>query len=140
MSNYRIERNPGEIKVIFTDSVSGKVSFKDLGFEDNDLVFAGGNIRMVFNFDKIDEYQFYQMPTLEISYREQMGETHWVCDYNKTTILDKTDHHGRSTVLLMNRKKIDSLEQHHQNRLIIHADFPKPVHLIAKDCFVNFFN
>lgn len=87
----------------------------------------------------IGELDYFAVPTIEISYLENCAETHWQCDFNGETILDKTDHHGHSTVLLLDRKKISSLEHHHQNSLIIHAEFPEKVHLVAEDSYVNFF-
>jgi hypothetical protein len=87
----------------------------------------------------IGEHHYFQVPTVEIAYQENMSETHWQCDFNGTTILDKMDHHGHSTVLLLNRKTIAELEHHHENKLIIHAEFPMKAHLKADDSYINFF-
>lgn len=134
-----IEVNQGEIKVKFTTPVKGKISFKDLGIQDNQLVLDGGFLRLFFDMEGIGEHDYYSVPTLEISYKENCAETHWQCDFNEETILDKTDHHGHSTVLLLDRNKISNLEHHHANQLIVHAEFPEKVHLVAEECFVNFF-
>ena len=56
------------------------------------------------------------------------------------TILDKLDHHGTSTIMLMNRSKIEELVHHHENKMIIHAEFPESVHLIGDSTFLHLFN
>ena len=135
----QIEINQGEIKVKFTEPTAGKLSFADLGIKNEDMNIESGVLRLVFDFEGIGEHQYYQVPTVEVSYEENMGETHWQCDFNRTTILDKMDHHGHSTVLLLDRKKVSELEHHHENKLIIHAEFPAKVHLDATKSYVNFF-
>ena len=87
----------------------------------------------------IGEHHYFQVPTIEVTYREKVSETHWQCDFNATTILDKTDHHGHSTIILLNRKTIASLEHHHENKLVLHAEFPQGVHLNATESYINFF-
>ncbi len=135
----KIELNQGEIKINFSSPIQGKVSFKDLGLNDEDLIFESGLVRIVFDFEGIGEYSYYKVPVIEISYQENMGETHWQCDFNKETILDKTDNHGHSSILLLGRNRLSKLKQHHQNKLIVHGEFPKPVHVIAEKSFINFF-
>ena len=134
-----IELNQGEVKINFSSPTKGKVTFSELGLKNEDLVFEGGLLRLVFDFEGIGEHDYYQVPTVEIAYKEEMAETHWQCDFNGETIIDKTDHHGHSTVILLNRNKLSSLEQHHKNALIVHGEFPEPVHLSAEDSYVNFF-
>lgn len=134
-----IELNRGEIKVKFSKPTKGKISLAEMGLKDEDLIIDGGFLRLVFDFEGIGEHHYYQMPTIGISYTENVGETHWVCDFNRITLLDKMDHHGHSTVLLLNRKKISELEHHHENKLIVHAEFPEAVHLLAEKSFVHFF-
>ena len=41
---------------------------------------------------------------------------------------------------LLNRNKMSELEQHHENALVLHAEFPKAVHIIAEESYINFFN
>ncbi len=134
-----VELNQGEIKINFSSPTAGKVSFADLGLSNEDLVFEGGLVRIVFDFEGIGEHHYFQMPTVGISYVEEMGETHWQCDFNGETILDKSDHHGHSTVILLDRKKLSALEHHHQNALIVHGEFPQAAHVIAQDSYINFF-
>lgn len=140
-SNALIEINQGEIKVRFKEATSGKITFKELGISDADLNFESGLVRMVFEMEDTNgNRSFCHMPTIEVSYKELMGETHWVCDFNEETILDKLDHQGHSTVMLMNRTKIEGLEHHHKNDLVMHAEFPGPVHIVAEDSYIKFFN
>lgn len=134
-----IESNQGEIKVEFKSPTKGKVTFKELGISDDQLVLEGGFLRLVFDMEGISELDYFAVPTIELAYQEKCSETHWQCDFNKETILDKTDNHGHSTVLLLDRKKISSLEHHHKNQLVVHGEFPEKVHLIANDSYINFF-
>lgn len=134
-----IEVNQGEVYVNFTSPTSGKKSFEELGITDAQLDTAGGFFRMVFDMEGIGEHDYYAVPTLEFGYAENCKETHWQCEFNEETILDKYDHHGNSTILLLDRKKLESLEHHHTNKLIVHAEFPGKVHLSASGSYVHFF-
>jgi hypothetical protein len=134
-----IDINQGEIKVRFEEPTPGKLTFKDLGLDNEELVVEGGFLRLVFDLEGIGEHDYYHMPTVEIAYKENMSETHWQCDFNETQILDKTDHHGHSTVILMNKKKLEDAEHHHRNKLIVHAEFPQAAHLLAKDSYIHLF-
>jgi len=135
-----VELNQGEVKINFSSPTTGKLSFATLGLKNEDLEFENGLLRLVFDFEGIGEHNYFKMPTVEISYKEEMEETHWQCDFNEETILDKTDHHGHSTVILLNRTKLSELEHHHKNALVVHGEFPKAVHIIAEDSYINFFN
>ena len=134
-----IEINEGEVIVKFTSPTAGKITFRNLGITDEQLVLSGGFLRLVFDMEGIGEHSYYAVPTIEVAYNENVGETHWQCDFNEETILDKMDHHGHSTVMLLDRKKISSLEHHHENKLIVHAEFPEPVHINTEKSFINFF-
>lgn len=134
-----IELNQGEVKINFSSPTKGKVTFSELGLKNEDLIFEAGLLRLVFDFEGIGEHDYYQVPTVEIAYKEEMTETHWQCDFNEETIIDKTDHHGHSTVILLNRDKLSSLEHHHKNALIVHGEFPEPVHVLAEGSYINFF-
>ena len=134
-----IELNTGEIKIGLNATSKGKMTFSELGLKDEDLVMENGLLRLVFDITEIRANHFFKMPTVEVSYQEEVAETHWQCEYNGETILDKMDHHGHSTVILLNRKKLDELEHRHENRLIVHAEFPQKVHLKAADSYINIF-
>lgn len=134
-----IEVNEGEVIVKFTSPTAGKITFRNLGITDEQLVLSGGFLRLVFDMEGIGEHSYYAVPTVEVAYYENVGETHWQCEFNDETILDKTDHHGHSTVMLLDRKKISALEHHHENKLIVHAEFPEPVNIDTEKSFINFF-
>lgn len=136
---HSVEVNQGEVIVAFDAPESGKLSFKDLGITKDQLTLEGGFLRLVFNLSGISEPQYYQMPTVEIAYDENCAETHWQCEFNEETILDTMDHHGHTTVLLLNRKKLEELEHRHENTLIVHAEFPEPVHVDPEKSYINFF-
>ena len=134
-----VQINQGEIYVKFTSPTPGKISFKELGITEDSIELKGGFLRMVFDFEGIGEHDYFKVPTIEVEYAEEMAETHWQCDFNEETILDKTDHHGHSTIVLLDRNKIASLEHHHQNKLILHAEFPETAHVISAKSSINFF-
>ena len=134
-----VELNQGEIKVKFNKPSAGKLSFAELGINDDGNNLESGLLRLVFDLEGIGEHSYYKVPTIEVFYEENMSETHWVCEFNGTTILDKLDHHGHSTVLLLNRKILSNLEQHHENKLIVHAEFPQSANLNIKKSYIHFF-
>ncbi len=138
--NNTIEINQGEILIKLESPKSGKLTFEELGLKNEDLNLESGLLRLVIDLEDIGEHHYYKVPTIEVFYKEKVAETHWQCDFNEETILDKTDHYGNSTVILLDRNKLSSLEHHHQNKLILHAEFPKPVHLVADKSFITFFN
>tara|TARA_R110002051_G_scaffold143507_8_gene216554 strand:+ start:9751 stop:10167 length:417 start_codon:yes stop_codon:yes gene_type:complete len=135
----KVEINQGEIKVKLSEPSSGKLSFEVLGIKKEDVTIESGLLRLVFDLEAISNYNYYQVPTIEIFYEENMSETHWICEFNGKTILDKLDHHGHSTILLLNRNELSNLEQHHENVLIVHAEFPQPANLNLKESSVHFF-
>ena len=136
----RVELNTGEIFIKFLTPRAGKLTFSDLGLKGSDLELESGLLRLVIDLEGIGEHKYFKVPTIEVAYEESVAETHWQCDFNEETILDKIDHHGKSTVLLLDREKISSLEHHHENKLIIHAEFPQKVHLSAENSYINLFN
>lgn len=133
-----IEINPGEIKFSFESPVIGKTNLSTLGMESLTSL-EGGLMRMVFNLTNIGEHHYYKSPTIEISYDKNVAATHWQCDFNGTTILDTIDNHGSKTILLLDRKKLSELEHHHVNKLVIHAEFPEVVNIVAEESSINFF-
>jgi len=137
--SQKVEVNQGEVAVKFTSPTKGKISFADLGIKDEQLVLDGGFLRLLFDMEGIGEHDYFAVPTIEVSYKENCKETHWQCEFNDETILDKMDHHGNSTVMLLDRKKLSSLEHHHENKLIVHAEFPEKAQLVAADSYINFF-
>ena len=134
-----IEINEGEVLVKFNSPSIGKISFKELGISREELSLDGGFMRIVFELGGIGTHDFVAVPTIEVSYEEVMGETHWQCDFNNETLLDKLDHHGRSTIILLRRDRLEKLEQHHENKLVLHAEFPGAVHIDIDNSFVELF-
>lgn len=132
----QIELNPGEIKLTFNEGHSGKVYLSDLGLTSEDLNLESGNMRFVIEVNNLNDAHFSAVPTIDFQYTEEMTETHWVCEFNGEVISDKLDHHGHATVILLNRKKIESLVQRHENTLVIHADFPAPATIDASKSFI----
>ena len=118
----KVEVNQGEIKVIFNEPRSGKLSFAELGINNEDINVESGLLRLVFDFEGIGDHDYFQTPTIEFFYEENMAETHWICEFNGETVLDKLDNHGR-----------------HENTLIVHAEFPQPANLNIKESYVHFF-
>lgn len=137
--SQNVTNNPGEIYVTFNTPTSGKVSFRELGIENESVELKGGFLRLVFDLEGIGEHEYFAVPTIQIAYAENMSETHWICEFNGQTILDKMDHHGHSSVLLMDRKKLSEMEHHHKNTLIIHAEFPEIAHLDLDESYINIF-
>jgi hypothetical protein len=135
----KVELNPGEVKVKLSQQSKGKLSFSELGIDNESNNLESGLLRLVFDLSELGDYKYYQVPTIEIVYEENMSETHWVCEFNGKTILDKLDHHGHSTVLLLNRKVLDNLEQHHENILIVHAEFPQSANLNLDKSYIHIF-
>jgi hypothetical protein len=134
-----IEINQGEIVLNLTPENQGKISFSSLGFTDDQLSITGGFLRIVFDLSAVKDHDYYQVPTIEITYDKDLPKTHWQCDFNGETILDKTDHFGHSTVILLNRKTLADLEHHHINKLLLHAEFPEATNLIAEKCFFHIY-
>ena len=134
-----VEVAQGEIKVNFKEARSGKISFAELGIDKESKYLEGGLLRLVFDLEGIGKHNYYQIPTIEVAYEENMSETHWVCEFNGKTILDKLDNHGHSSLLLLNRKELMNLEQHHENKIIVHAEFPKAANLNLNNSYINFF-
>lgn len=134
-----VEINEGEVLVKFNSPTIGKVSFKELGITRDELSLEGGFLRIAFELGGIGTHNFVAVPTIEVSYDESMGETHWQCDFNGETLLDKLDHHGHATILLLRREKLENLEQHHENKLILHAEFPGSVHINPENSFIELF-
>ena len=132
-----IEVTTGEIKVKFNQAVKGKVTLAELGVSNEQL--DGGFLRLVFDMEGIGEHAYYAVPTIEVAYDQQVADSHWQCEFNGTTLIDKVDHFGNSTVILLDRKKLANLEQHHENVMILHAELPSEVNLDADNSYINFF-
>lgn len=134
-----IELNEGEVKIRVSGTTPGKITFNELGLTDDRMVLEGGFLRLVLELDDVDIMNYYAVPTIEVGYIENTSETHWQCEFNGETILDKMDHHGNSTILLLDRNKLESLEHRHENTLIIHAEFPELIHISTENSSIHLF-
>ena len=132
--------NQGEIRIKLLSPITGKVTLKELGLDMNELKLEGGLLRLVFDLEGIGEHQYFHKPTIQIASKEKVGATHWQCEFNEEVILDKIDHSGQKTVMLLDREILKNLEHHHQNELIVHGEFPEEVNLCVEHSYINFFN
>lgn len=139
MSNT-IDRVAGEIKVELHDGLLGKIKFSDFEGEFSGFYSKGGHLRIVFNLEKHDVENFYQVPTIQIGYDKAVKNSHWIVEYNGETVLDKIDHHGVSSTLLLNRNKLKELNHRHENQLVLHCEFTEEVNLVADESYVHLFN
>lgn len=137
MQGISTDINPGEIKIKFDNPKGGKLSLADLGILEPKLHVEGGNLRLVIELGQFPKHHFFRMPTIEMAYHEKVGETVWQVEYNGEIVLEKTDHSGNATLLLLNRKKLDALTHHHLNTLIIHGDFPQEITLSSEETWFN---
>jgi hypothetical protein len=135
----QLELNQGEIKLTFNESHKGKVYLSDLGLTKEELELPAGLMRFVIEVQNLDLVHFAAVPTVEFTYTEEMGETHWQCDFNGKMIADKLDHHGHSTVILLKRKGIEELIQRHENTMIVHAEFPKAAVIDPEKSYIALF-
>ena len=138
MSVATIENNDGEIKVLFDNPVKGTLTLEELGIK-NGVIIPGGHFRFVLELGQFGDAHLYQMPTIEIAYFEHIGESYWSVDFNGETVLEKTDHSGNKTILLLKRKQLETQVHRHVNELIIHGDFPEEVHLDTASSYIHIF-
>lgn len=132
-----IQSGEGEVKILISETSKGKVSFSELGITSDQISVDGGFLRMVFDFGQFDANNFYAVPTVEIAYDKNVAETHWQCDFNGETILDKMDNHGNSTVMLLQRNKMAEKVQHHDNSLVVHGEFPASVNIDLINSYIQ---
>lgn len=135
----QLDINVGEIKLTLNESHKGKIFLSDLGLSQSDMALDAGLLRFVIEVNNLDQVHFAGVPTVEFSYTEEMGETHWQCDFNGSIVSDKLDHHGHSTVILLNRKNLEALIQRHENTMVIHAEFPKPAVIDPEKSYIALF-
>jgi len=129
-----VDITPGEIRIT---AVAGRNALQSLGLSDEQLKIEGGNIRLVFELGNMEGQHFFKNPTIEIAYHEHLGESTWVAEFNGENILEKTDHAGNATLLLLQRGKLEALLHRHENILIIHGDLPAQIGLNAANTFFN---
>lgn len=134
---YIIDTEGGQALVKFEgDLVAGKTMLATLGFSDKDLYVAGGNLRFVIQFDGLGGH-LYHNPTFEIVYHEKVKETTWQVELNGHLLLEKADPSGNSTLLMLNRKKMEEALKARNNEIIVRSDMPLDVTLDAACSFFH---
>lgn len=136
MSNLVLNTTDGELKIIMQEASFDKFSLQDAGLKEDSYEVKGGNLRLKIEMGYIQEYNFYKMPIIQLDYENNIHESEWVVEFNGENILEKKDHSGHATVLLLSRKKMLELEHRHENNLVIHGDFSEEVD-IKNDSYLN---
>ena len=89
----------------FTSPTKGKITFEELGIADDQLVLEGGFLRLLFDMEGIGEHDYFAVPTIEVAYKENCSETHWQCEFNDETILDKYESSRKLNGHVVKQKK-----------------------------------
>ncbi|WP_233897034.1 hypothetical protein [Tenacibaculum piscium] len=119
----------GELKIVMDTPAFNKFSLKDAGLKEDSYTVEGGNLRLNIALGYIQDYNFYKMPVIELEYENNIHESEWIVEFNGENILEKKDHSGTKTILLLNRNKMNKLVHRHENNLIIHGDFSEKVNI-----------
>ncbi len=127
MKDVKIQVNDGEIKVTMEKPVGGRFNLKELGLSPSVYEAEGGNLRLVFELGYLEDFHFYRMPIIDFKYTDNIHESGWVVEFNGENMLEKTDHSGKATVLLLKRDQLADKVHRHSNRLIVHGDFSDTV-------------
>lgn len=127
MSNLQLELSEGQLEIAMNETAFGKFTLKEAGLKEETYNVEGGNLRIKVDLGYIKDVHFYKMPIVELEYTENISTSEWVVEYNGVNILEKKDHSGHKTVLLLNRNKMDQLKQRHENTMLIHGDFSEVV-------------
>jgi hypothetical protein len=129
----------GELRFQLNSQVKDRQTFADLGVQDDFINDNKGFLRIRIDFENLDPNSLYANPTIELDFDATVDSIHWNCEFNGNTILDKNDRKGSVSMLLLNRAKIIEAIQHHDNTLIVHAEFPEEVAIDSKKSFLHFF-
>lgn len=121
----------GQIKINSENPIVGKFSLKEAGLSTETYKVEGGNLRLKVELGYIQDVNFYKMPVIELHYTDKIKESEWIVEFNGENILEKKDHSGQSTVLLLNRQKMVDFVHRHENNLIIHGDFSEVVEITS---------
>lgn len=127
----------GEISIEFDTLVSGKHTFSGLGFQDSQLFVAGGNLRFALRFDTLGNGHFCKAPTLVFTYNKPVRDTFWQVEFNRILLLEQYDPSGNTTVLVLDRSRMEPHLKSHNNRLVVHADFNCEFTLVSSDSTVR---
>lgn len=129
MNNLQLELTEGQLEIAMKEAAFGKFTLENAGLTEESYNVEGGNLRLKVDLGYIKDFNFYKMPVLEFEFTDKINTSEWIVEFNGTNILEKKDHSGKATVLLLNRKKMDELKQRHENVLLIHGDFSEVVNL-----------
>lgn len=127
MNDLQLEVTEGQLEIDMKKTITGKFTLKEAGLQEDNYVVEGGNLRMKLDLGYVKDAHFYKMPVIEFEYTENIHESEWIVEFNGVNILEKKDHSGHATLLLLNRKKMDELQQRHENVLLVHGDFSEVV-------------
>lgn len=133
--NLALALADGQIQITMKQPVFDKFTLGCSGFGENTYQTIGGNVRIQINLGAIQDIHFYKMPIIELNYTNKIHESGWVVEFNGTNILEKTDHSGQATILLLNRKKMMELVHRHENTILIHGDFSEEVEIKKESSF-----
>lgn len=129
MSEMKLTKTDSQVKIEMEKPVVGRFSLKDAGLNEDFYKVEGGNLRIKVEMGYIQDFHLYKMPIIELDYTQKIHESEWVVEFNGENILEKKDHSGQSTVLLLKRSKMNDLLHRHENTLLIHADFSEEVEI-----------
>lgn len=129
MNNLQLEATEGQLELTMNETAFGKFTLESAGLSEDIYTVKGGNLRLKIDLGYIKDISFYKMPVIEFEYTNNINTSEWIIEFNGTNILEKKDHSGKTTVLLLNRKKMDELKQRHENVVIIHGDFSEEVNI-----------
>lgn len=129
MSNLQTTLSEGQIKITMNKPTFDKFTLEEAGLTDESYKVEGGNLRLKVELGYIKDINFYKMPIIDFKYTEKITESEWIIEFNGKNILEKYDHSGQATVLLLNRNKMKDLVQRRENILLIHGDFSEEVHI-----------
>ncbi len=136
MKDLELRLTDGEFKIKMNKPTFDKFTLKDAGLQEDYYRVEGGNLRLKVEMGYVQDYKLFKMPIIEFKYSENIHDSEWVVEFNGVNILEKKDHSGHATVLLLSRKKMLELEHRHENNLVIHGDFSEEVD-IKNDSFLN---
>lgn len=135
LEQLSLELGDGQIQFTMNQPVFEKFTLETAGFQEESYKTKGGNVRIQINLGAIQNVNFYKMPVIELNYAGKIHESGWIVEFNGTNILEKTDHSGQATILLLNRNKMTDLVQRHENTILIHGDFSEEVELQKDSSF-----
>jgi hypothetical protein len=137
MKEVTAEIQPGEIRITFAEPKAGKITFTELGLNDQTFVAKGGLMRLMVEMGQFGNHRFYHNPTVGLAYQTKEGPSDWHVEFNGVNVTDKSDHGGLSTLIMLDRKKLESLVHRHENNLVVHGELGDDAKLDLRMCFIQ---